>query len=584
MALYFRSDQNERRQDYKMYIKSLKVSKSGEIIREINFKKGANLIVDETPSEQLKKSGNNVGKTTILRLIDFCLGGDGEKIYLDQEFKEKNKSRIEEFLKKEGVLISLILVEDLNETTSPPILIERNFLEEEDRICKINGEQYNDLKQEFQPKLKELIFKSKNRKPTFRQIISKNIRDEKNRMTNVLRTLHPTTTFGEYESLYLFWLGIDINTLDEKQELERSKSIEKNLQMRLKNEGSLSEITQSLHVVEKNILEVEGKRNYLSKNENYEKDLSELNSIKSNLNRMSTQLTQLEARRDLILESKEDLEKEQSRIDSSKIKYIYSEAKALIPNLQKTFDETLDFHNETIKGKINFITQELPQLEQSISGLKKKISLALAEEREFIDKLEKLETIEQLEQLAVQLNSLYEKKGRFEEKKNIWEKTQKELKRIETRLSAINEEIESKKDLIETRIAKFNEYFSTLSDKLYGEKFILSSDQNKGGYELNISSFEGNLGTGKKKGLIVAFDFAYLQFAESLNIKYPHFILHDQIETVHNNQIRTIFDLADEIDCQYIVPVLKDKLPSDLNINTLKIISLSQSDKLFKIP
>jgi hypothetical protein len=49
------------------------------------------------------------------------------------------------------------------------------------------------------------IFHSNYSKPSFRQIISKNIRDEKNKLTNTLKTLHQATTNDSYESVYLFW-------------------------------------------------------------------------------------------------------------------------------------------------------------------------------------------------------------------------------------------------------------------------------------------------------------------------------------------------------------------------------------------
>ena len=58
-----------------MFIKSLTIENSSGVIREIPFHKGLNLIVDETKSnnETNKASGNNVGKTTVIRLINFCI-------------------------------------------------------------------------------------------------------------------------------------------------------------------------------------------------------------------------------------------------------------------------------------------------------------------------------------------------------------------------------------------------------------------------------------------------------------------------------------------------------------------------------
>ena len=52
----------------------------GRVIRNVSFLMGLNFIIDETTTDSKKESGNNVGKTTVLRLIDFCLDGDGKNL------------------------------------------------------------------------------------------------------------------------------------------------------------------------------------------------------------------------------------------------------------------------------------------------------------------------------------------------------------------------------------------------------------------------------------------------------------------------------------------------------------------------
>ena len=54
-----------------MFLKNLSIYNDNKPIREINFRKGINLIVDESSSANKTDSGNSVGKTTVLRLIDF---------------------------------------------------------------------------------------------------------------------------------------------------------------------------------------------------------------------------------------------------------------------------------------------------------------------------------------------------------------------------------------------------------------------------------------------------------------------------------------------------------------------------------
>nr|WP_307924987.1 hypothetical protein [Mycoplasmopsis bovis] len=66
-----------------MYLKSLKISKGDEVIRYLEFKKGLNLIVDSKLNSDLTKTGNNIGKTTVLKLINFCWGRTPRKYIQD---------------------------------------------------------------------------------------------------------------------------------------------------------------------------------------------------------------------------------------------------------------------------------------------------------------------------------------------------------------------------------------------------------------------------------------------------------------------------------------------------------------------
>jgi len=83
---------------------------------------------------------------------------------------------------------------------------------------------------------------------------------------------------------------------------------------------------------------------------------------------------------------------------------------------------------------------------------------------------------------------------------------------------------------------------------------------------------------------MASFDLAYIKFADAMGIPCLHFILQDQIENVHSNQISNLLtEIVEEVNCQYVLPVLRDKLPRDLNVEQYEILSLSQNNKLFKI-
>ena len=111
-----------------MFLKSLRLENNLGVIRDIPFHSGINLIVDETPIDSTEATGNNVGKTTILRLIDFCFGGSPRDIYTDPENRKSEHKLVKDFLQITHVLITLILTADLVDSMANEIFIERNFI------------------------------------------------------------------------------------------------------------------------------------------------------------------------------------------------------------------------------------------------------------------------------------------------------------------------------------------------------------------------------------------------------------------------------------------------------------------------
>ena len=198
-----------------MFIKKIVISSPVEIIREIPFHKGINLIVDESDGQV---TGNSVGKTTVLKLVDFCLGAKPKIIYQDPENTKEIYALVKDYLVENEISIFLHLTDDLDDPDARSVVIERNFLSRTKIIRKINGIPYTES--EFEDKLTELFFPSQvGGKPTFRQIISHNIRYSDMSVSHTLKTLDRYTSDAEYETLYLFLLGCDFSKGSTKQEI-----------------------------------------------------------------------------------------------------------------------------------------------------------------------------------------------------------------------------------------------------------------------------------------------------------------------------------------------------------------------------
>jgi uncharacterized protein YydD (DUF2326 family) len=498
---------------------------------------------------------------------------------LYKEFDELEAS-LKVLHKTAVIVITLTLKADLNEEKSREIVIKRNFRERKEKLLEINGEPFKKIS-EFWDKLKEEIFNSNVEKPSFRQIVSRNIRDDKRKLEHTLKILS-YTSHEAYEALYLFWFGIRTDSASQKQRLQEAKNREDEAIHRLRKENTLSGIRQALSVIERDIEELNAEKTKFSPDDNYENDILLLNETKAKLNQLSTEIGKVNIRKELILESKADLEKEAVNINMAELEAIYQGAQKYIPGLQLQFNQLVNFHNNMLREKIKYVTNELPEIEKRLKSLYTEVSKNIKREKELTLKLTK-GAIGDLEEIIHKLNNKYEQKGKHEETLRLWTNANSRLEEIEKQLKAINEGIASQNELLDKNIVEFNKYFSKLSQRFYNEQFILSTEKNERAYGLMIRSIDGNLGTGKKKGQIAAFDFSYIQFCDANKIPCLHFIVHDQIETIHDNQLNTLSAVSNEINCQYIAPVLRDKMPPEIDVNLYKILALSQEEKLFKI-
>jgi len=571
-----------------MFLKSMKITRgNGEVIRDIHFHEGINLIVDETPVDGGTATGNNVGKTTVLKLVDFCIGADKKNIYTETENRRNEFLLVKNFLVENKVQISLRLKDDLSDEKSREVLIERNFLNRSKRIQRIDGDEKTD--DEFEAALTDLLFPGHyGKKPSFRQIISHNIRYKDISINNTLKILDNYTRNEEYETLYLFLLGCDFVQGDRKQKLLKQIQLEEKFQKRLESDQTKSAYESALAVLKTEIEELENKKDLLNLNPDFESDLDKLNQLKYKANVASSEIGRLQLRKNLILEATREMEAGVSTIDLTQLRQIYEQATTLVSGIQKNFEDLQEFHNRMVESKIRFISKDLPKIEDELSRQHHMLKRLLGQESELNAKIIQSDSFEDLERLVSELNVRYQKKGEFESILNQLKIVESNLVELNLQLANIDDELFSDEfhSEIKDQIDKFNIYFSQVSDRLYGEKYALKIDieTNKKGRRIyKFNPFNLNFSTGKKQGEIVCFDIAYILFADEENIPCMHFLLNDKKELMDDNQLLRIAELVNENGIQFVASYLKNRLPEELNKEEYVVIKLSQQDKLFQI-
>lgn len=568
-----------------MFLKSLIISSPTEVIRDIQFHRGLNLIVDETPIGETL-TGNNVGKTTVLRLIDFCLGRDGSVVYKDPENKKEVYQLVKDYLTEKKIIITLTLIDSLD---NPQRIIEisRNFLNRSEAICKVNGEDVN--KTDLEVCLGKTIFPTiQVTKPTFRQIIAHNVRYEEIRLNNTLEILNAYTKLEEYETLYLFLFGCDYDEGNRREELLANIKSESNFRKRLEKNGTKNSYKVALQDIDREIAKLESQKASLNINPQLDKDMRDLAETKEQLNKIASDITALRIRKDVIAESIEDFNQQRFDADLIQLKLVYQQASALIPNLQHTFEDMVAYHNNMLANRVRFIEEEIPSLEARMTILQRDFSKLRNKEKELSERVTSSNTFEELEKIIGDLNEQFTRKGEYSAILSQIEASEITMTKFIDELKTIDEGLFSVdfRNKVDEQLSKFNDIFSNISDELYDERYSVKEDvvtNSKGQSIYKFSIIGTNLSSGKKQGEISCFDIAYTLFADQEGIPCLHFILNDKKELMHDNQLVKLANIANRENIQFVASILEDKLPIELKRDEYYVVKLSQGDKLFRI-
>lgn len=568
-----------------MKIKKLIVRKtqpSEEIIREITFNlKGLNLIVDNTP-EELIESGNSVGKSTAIKIIDLCLGAKSiRELYYDSDTRSENKY-VKDFLSEYKVQAELVLVDPKGKIYS----IKRDLYPRGNKY--ISDESYN--QQEFWNELKKLLFNLSEPNPTFRQLIPKFVRLENTAEDKMIKYLPVMTTSDDYDAVYCFLFQIYTEKLiSKKNELVgRIAECQKTIQALEKSKSitSLSLLKQSLDIIDSDLSDLYKKRQQLSYMDSYRDELDTKRKLTVCINDLQEKMQLVDFEIENINKSIENLSKEKKDIDFGTLKAIYTEAQSYVPDLQKSFEEMVDFHNSMLQNRIDFIKKQLYTKQELLEQYSKQLSGFLRQKEKITIEVLDEGLLDELNMFNQKIEELSLKKGEIQQSIHLLEEQEQIRQNLNNELSNIEKQMNNEK--IEDRIKIFNQIFSGYCQRLYGEKYLLAYNENwkeENKFPVSIASLGGKVGTGKKKAVIVAYDLAYMQYSIELGMNVPQFVIHDKMENTHINQLKTIFEICEEIKGQYIIPILRERIDKveQKYIEKAKILELSSADKFFGI-
>jgi uncharacterized protein YydD (DUF2326 family) len=317
--------------------------------------------------------------------------------------------------------------------------------------------------------------------------------------------------------------------------------------------------------------------------------VKELVDIQNRISDLTISYSKIKTRLNYLDKSITKLRENAASVDGKELSTIYAEAGvAVSDSLKHSFEDLLVFHNQVISNKVNLLKNDLAKNLIEEERLRAEIDSLHKIESGIFKHIKEPDTLKSIGILYNDLSKIKEQIAGISALLGKIESTKSEIELLEhSKLKAVGE-ISKNTEELDKNVELFNEYFGELSKYFYGDRYIfdLEFDIDAERCRFDIANIAPNPTGGKKKGELSAFDLAYIQFVSSTHIKRPSFVIHDSIEDVDVNQVFDIFQKANQLEGQYIVALLSDKL-TDPRFDPLKeesiILELSESDKFFRI-
>ena len=101
------------------------------------------------------------------------------------------------------------------------------------------------------------------------------------------------------------------------------------------------------------------KRQKLSYMDTYREELDNKRKLTVKINEIQKNMQFLEFEIENIESSIRELSQEKKNVNFATLRAIYEEAKSYVPNLQKSYEDLVNFHNTMIQNRIDFIREQL---------------------------------------------------------------------------------------------------------------------------------------------------------------------------------------------------------------------------------
>jgi uncharacterized protein YydD (DUF2326 family) len=587
-------------------------SETNLLVQNVNFEPGINIIYGKYSEEKEAKGINGIGKSSLVRLINYMLLSDSAE-------KEFNKPKYN-FLRDDNHSLVLEF-----ESKGKKYFIQRTFIDTDIIYFGTNPvrmEEYS--KSELLSILSGLLFPVENSEVyiegnRFRTLMQFFIKDD---IQNKKRA--DATDFFNFspnavdKSIYNFYLlGLPTKNLltfsEVAKEYKRYSEALKTHEEKLKSESghSVEEYRSEKLKIESNIKTLRSRLKRYDFKESHKEIESELSDIIHRINEKSHEFHGLSQK----LKNVREAYQLNQDIDTKQIQKLYNEVLSNFGNaVKKSLDQIKEFKAEVLENRNKFLVTKEHELEHSIDAIFRELSSLEAERSKLLKGLQEKGVLDKLEKTY---EDLIKEQSLFERQNQILIQVD-EYNRIlsdqEIVLSQVRRDISEDVQKAQSNLNSLRELFT----EILASAIFIEEDDSSGYFDVALTHNKGK-GTvpfkievsvpkssslGQEVLKTIAYDL--MIFLNSINHKreFPDFLIHDGVfsDMSHKTMVnflnyvnRKHLELYTQKNFQYIatfsedeieIPLSKKDLYGEFNFdfNKKKIIEIKDTEDkmLFK--
>lgn len=541
--------------------------------KTLSFKKGFNIILaDVTEKSTQHDSRNGSGKSTIVEIIQYCLGSrpDKKSIFFSDKLIDWSFT-LEIEINGEIVNATRFLAEG-NRIYIDKVITHDSITASIDKVSKRH---YYSIKQ-WNNLLADCVFEVNNYfetayKPSFRSLISYFVRRGMGGFLNPFE-YYARQKQIEIQTANTYLLGLDSSFVSGIQEIKDSQATLSKIQITsaggmvqqyLGNIGTLNSQKAALQseiiALEKNLsifkihpqyFEIEQKVNHLT--ELIQETVNEYTICQKTINMYNKSLSQEK--------NDNEVQSKQALID------LYNEAGVLFDEtVLRTLDDVLDFHTKVVNNRREYLSNELNSLNLKSAQLKNKIGEMDSERAKNMEIIKTHGALDEYVAMTSKLSELRLALGNIEAKIQSYNQFQQGNSALKIQREQVVSE--ARTDITQREnLQKAMSIFHENSKYLYGtQPGNLEVDVTSNGYSFDIS-IERAKSNGVSHMKIFCYDLMLLE--HRINQR-PDFLIHDStiFEGVDERQIYKALELAyqkTKEDKQYICMMNSDNMPYEL--------------------